>query len=271
MNDMLSAPFVQQMIATTSNMYRLGWDEGSSGNISLRLDADEVLPYLPSRSVLRRIPMGFSAPELAGSFFLVTGSGTYFKNMALNAERDLGLLRIAEDGEHAELLWGYSEGGTFTSELSAHLMTHLVRLRQDKEQRVVMHCHPTHLQAMTFSHELNEAAFTRSLWQMCTECICVFPDGVGLLPWMICGTEEIGRATAEKMEQFRLVIWAMHGIFAAGKSLDDAFGLIEKVDKAAQIWMLTSHMPRKNIITDENLQDIAEYWKKNYRKDFLNL
>jgi ribulose-5-phosphate 4-epimerase/fuculose-1-phosphate aldolase len=27
----------------------------------------------------------------------------------------------------------------------------------------------------------------------------VFPDGVGVLPWMLCGTNEIGEATAKKM------------------------------------------------------------------------
>ena len=54
----------------------------------------------------------------------------------------------------------------------------------------------------------------------------MFTDGVGILPWMLCGTNEIGEATAEKMKEFRLVIWAMHGIYGAGKTLDETFGLI---------------------------------------------
>ncbi len=40
-----------------------------------------------------------------------------------------------------------------------------------------------------------------------TECIVVFPDGVGILPWRLCGTNSIGEATAKKMEEVRLVIW----------------------------------------------------------------
>lgn len=32
-----------------------------------------------------------------------------------------------------------------------------------------MHCHPTNILAMTYVHDLDEAAFTRTLWQMCTE------------------------------------------------------------------------------------------------------
>ena len=47
-----------------------------------------------------------------------------------------------------------------------------------------------------------------------------------------CGTNEIGAATAKKMEEFRLVVWSMHGIYGAGRTMDEAFGLIETVEKA---------------------------------------
>lgn len=92
-----------------------------------------------------------------------------------------------------------------------------------------------------------------------------------MLPWMLCGTKEIGKATAEKMKNFRLVIWGMHGIYGAGKTLDEAFGLIETVEKAAQIYMLTAHLPRLNTISDTQLQTLANYFGVNYRKDFLSL
>ena len=61
----------------------------------------------------------------------------------------------------------------------------------------------------------------------------VFPDGLGVLPWMLCGTNEIGEATAKKMNDFRLVVWAQHGIYGAGKDLDETFGLM-KLQKRAQ-------------------------------------
>ena len=88
---------------------------------------------------------------------------------------------------------------------------------------------------------------------------------------MLCGTNTIGEATAEKMKEFRLVVWGMHGIYGAGKDLDETFGLIETVEKAAQIYMLTSHLPRKNTIKDSEMKELAEYFGVDYRKDFLNL
>ena len=74
MKDILSAPFMEEMVRTTANMYRHGWDERNGGNISLMLDQEQVLAYLGGQ-VLRTIPTGFSAPELEGKYFLVTGTG----------------------------------------------------------------------------------------------------------------------------------------------------------------------------------------------------
>ena len=89
---------------------------------------------------------------------------------------------------------------------------------------------------------------------------------------MLCGTSEIGKATAEKMKEFRLVVWAMHGIYGAGKTMDETFGLIETVEKAAQIYMLTAHLPRVNTIKDEDMLKLLELFKvEKYRRDFLNL
>ena len=58
-----------------------------------------------------------------------------------------------------------------------------------------------------------------------------FPEEVGVLPWMVCGTNEIGQATTKKMEEYRLVIWAHHGIYGVGRSLDEAFGLLKQRKK----------------------------------------
>lgn len=271
MKDIFTAPFVEEMRQTTANMYRLGWDERNGGNISVLLDEAEVGEYLDLDKVIRTIPLGFDAAALAGKIFIVTGTGKYFKNVDRDPENNLGIVRIAPDGCTAELLWGFKDGGRFTSEFPAHLMSHMARLSVDPENRVVMHCHPANTLAMNYVHELDEKAFTHTLWQMCTECIVVFPDGVGVLPWMLCGTNAIGQATAEKMKEFRLVIWGMHGIYGVGRTMDETFGLIETVEKAAQIYMLTAHLPRLNTIRDDQLRELAEYFKVDYRQGILDV
>ena len=182
MKNIMNAPFVEEMMRTCANMYRLGWDERNGGNISYMLDEREVAKYLKLDRVIREIPIGFDATALVGKIFIVTGTGKYFKNVESDPETNLGIIRIAKDGKTAELLWGYKDGGRFTSELPAHLMSHIARLSVDPDNRVVMHSHPTHTLAMNYVHELDEKKLTHTLWEMCTECIVVFPDGVGVLP-----------------------------------------------------------------------------------------
>lgn len=270
MKDILTAPFVWEMRKTTANMYRLGWDERNGGNISYLLDPQESREYLDLSHVIRTIPLGFDATPLTGKLFIVTGTGKYFKNIDEDPETNLGIVRIAPDGTAAELLWGYRDGGRFTSEFPAHLMSHMTRLAISPGNRVVMHCHPVNLLSMTYVHDLNSRAFTRTLWQMCTECIVVFPDGVNVLPWMLCGTNEIGIATAEQMKTARLVVWAQHGIYGAGQDLDETFGLIETAEKAAEVYMKIAHLPQVNTITDDQLHELEQHFGVNARDGWLD-
>jgi rhamnulose-1-phosphate aldolase len=115
-----------------------------------------------------------------------------------------------------------------------------------------------------------EREFTRALWKMQTESIVVFPEGVSVLPWMVCGTNEIGEATAAKLQNSRLCVWTTHGIYGTGRDLDEAFGLIETVEKAAELYMLTVGQERKNEIKDNELKDLAAVFGLDYRKDYLD-
>lgn len=269
MQDILGAPFMIEMIRTITNMYSHGWDERNGGNVSLMLDAEEIRDFVDANRVLRSIPTGFAAPELEGRCFLVTGTGKYFKNVQYAPEVNLGLVRLADEGRRADLLWGFQDGGQFTSEFPAHMMSHRARLAAEPGNRVIMHCHPANLLAMTYVHSLDEREFTRTLWQMCTECIVVFPEGINVLPWMLCGTNTIGEATAEKMRTARLVVWSQHGIYGAGKDLDETFGLIETAEKAAEIYMKIAHLPRINTISDEQLHQLELRFGIKAREGYL--
>ncbi len=257
MKNIFEAKFVIEMCEVTANMYRLGWDERNGGNISYMLETDEVAEYLDLSKVIRTIPLGFDATALIGKIFIVTGTGKYFKNVEKDPETNLGIIRIAKDGQTAELLWGYRQGDRFTSELPAHLMSHIARLSVDPDHRIVMHTHPTYTIAMNTVCPADEKDFTHKLWQSNTEAIVVFPDGVAVLPCMVCGTNEIGEATAAKMKDFRLVVWTNHGIYGTGRDMDEVFGLIETVEKTAQIYMLTLDH-KVNVIPDEILHGLAE-------------
>ena len=270
MKDILTAPIVVELIRTVTSMYAHGWDERNGGNVSVLLNESELAQYLDLSKVIRTMETGFEAPELDGRYFLVTGTGKYFKNVQYDPALNLGIVRLADRGKTAELLWGLTDGGRFTSEFAAHMMSHAARLKVDPSNRVILHCHPNNLLGMTFVHSLDEREFSRTLWQMCTECIIVFPEGVNVLPWMVCGTNEIGQATAEKMKTARLVVWAQHGIYGAGRDLDETFGLIETAEKAAEVYLKIAHLPWKQTITDEDMHLLEKRFNFKAREGFLN-
>ncbi len=59
------------------------------------------------------------------------------------------------------------------------------------------------------------------------------------------------------MKDHHAVLWPHHGIFGTGSSIDEAFGLIETIEKAAQIYMLIAKHDIQQRITDQELADLV--------------
>lgn len=250
-------------------LYKHGWDERNGGNLSYILTEDEVKELAKPNKFIREINVDFDMNELIGKYFLVTGTGTYFKNMDDDPENNIGIMKVLNKNTLG-LIWGYKSNGRPTSELPTHLKSHIERLKVDPKHRLVIHCHPTNIIAMTHVCPLNSRFFTETLWKMQTESLVVFPEGVAVLPWILCGGNEIGDKTAELMKEYRSVIWAQHGIFCAGTSLDEVFGLIETIEKAAEIYMMIIDHKVYQSITNEQLLELAKAFKVNYRKGIID-
>lgn len=271
MASFIESIYVKKMCELTNRLYNHGWDERNGGNVSLRIEESNLADFDDVKTVIRNIPIKFDASALAGDYFLVTGTGRYFKNVIQYPERDSGLVRIAEDGHSVDLYWGFNDGGQPTSEFPSHLMTHIERLQHDPKQHVVMHCHPTNLIGLSFTQPLDEEVITKLLWKMQAESLVVFPEGVGVIPYMTPGTNDIGAATAAKMAEFRAVMWPHHGLFAAGEDMDETFGLIETIEKAALIYTTIQAQGGKILqeITDDDLRDLAKAFNLSPNPRFL--
>lgn len=259
MDKALQSPTLIKYLSIIDNMYRLGWDEKNGGNISCLIDKEEVSQYFGKAKTIREIPLPLVANEnIRGLVFLFTGTCKYFRNTKGDPIHNIGVMRISLDGKKAEVIWGFEGGASFTSEIYAHLLCHSTRLSVDPKHHVVMHTHPINILAMTHVHELDEKSFSIDLWKTMTESVIVYPEGVGIISWQVCGTEKIGQETAEKMKTTRCVIWPMHGIYGCEDNLDDAFGLIETVEKSAQIYMMVGQHKELNNISEEGIKAIAK-------------
>ena len=261
MENFIENKLLKEVIELATTLYDKGWDERNGGNISVILDDGEK--YFKDVKAIKTFETNIANDLIEGRYILVTGTGKFFRKIKKYPEECLGVIRIKNT--KAELVWGLKDGAP-TSELPTHLLSHIERLKIDPTHRVVIHTHPTHLIALSLMAKPNEDEITKILWKVQTESIVVFPEGVGYLPWMVCGGLEIGKATAEKIKDYHLVMWGMHGVFGVGDSIDNAFGLIETADKAAEIYCLTNNgKDIKQCITDEQLKAVAKAFNVKYK------
>ena len=268
----LDEEFVQGFIRMANDGWELGWHERNGGNLSYRVKPEEVEQVKENFDTKEWQPIGTSVPKLAGEYFLVTGSGKFFRNVIIKPEDSICMIELDDKGENYRIVWGLVNGGRPTSELPSHLMNHEVKmLATDGKYRVIYHAHTTNVIALTFVLPLTDEVFTRELWEMATECPVVFPQGIGVVPWMVPGGRDIAVATSELMKQYDVAIWAHHGMFAAGEDFDLTFGLMHTVEKSAEILvkMLSMRPDKLQTITTQNFRDLAVDFKVTLPEKFL--
>ena len=249
-----------------------GWHERNGGNLSYRMNEDEVEECSPLFSnKVRTFSLPISFEELKGCYFIVTGSGKYMRNVPLYPEKNIGIIRISEDGSSYDILWGLEDGAKPTSELPTHLMNHIARSKvTNGECRVIYHAHPANTTALTYAIEPDAKTLTKILWQSETECAVVFPSGVGIVDWMVPGGIEIAYATADLIKKYSAVVWAFHGIFGSGKDLDETFGLIHTIEKAAEIYIKAKSIGIVRTISDEQLRELGKAFSVELNSEFLS-
>ncbi len=233
----LEAGFAQGFIRMCNDGFLQNWHERNGGNLSYRIKEEEVDSVKEDLSFDKPWQeIGTSVPQLAGEYFLVTGSGKYFRNVILDPASNICIIEVDAKGENFRICWGLVNGGRPTSELPSHLMNHEVKKSATEgRHRVIYHAHPANTIALTFVLPLEDRVFTRELWEMATECPVVFPDGVGVVGWMVPGGRDIAVATSELMKKYDVAIWAHHGMFCSGEDFDLTFGLMHTVEKSAEI------------------------------------
>jgi rhamnulose-1-phosphate aldolase len=239
-----------------------GWHEMNGGNLSYRLTDAETknVKTVCKKPTSGWMELGESVPKLAGAFFMVTRTTGYMRNVCRTPEQAFGIVELDETGTQFRIWWGLTEGGRPTSEFPSHLKNHEVKMLQNPDNRVIYHAHPVNLIAMTFIVPLKDKDFSRALWQIMTECPVIFPKGVGVVPWMVPGKGEIAKATSKLMEKYDIVVWAHHGLFCAGTTFDRAFGLMDTVEKSAEIYMKVAATGKKRLstITDGGIRKIIK-------------
>lgn len=218
-------------------LWEKGWAERNAGNISVRIPR-----AIPGHGRRRFRALARRFPALAGQALLVTATGSRMRDLAARPQRYMGLIRIDPAGGRYEVVWSGSPEPAFepTSELVSHLAIHDLFLRRGRSNRVVLHTHPDEIIALTHTPAgRRERTLNLVLRRMHPEIGLLVPRGVGLVAYCRPGSWALGLATVRALYKHDIAVWSRHGCCATGDDPVAAFDLVDLVNKAARIYLLT--------------------------------
>ncbi|HTY00390.1 MAG TPA: rhamnulose-1-phosphate aldolase [Bacteroidota bacterium] len=249
-------PVLDDVVEIAGYLWDRGWTERSAGNLSVDV-TDIIKGGRDPRSVVTVFP-GIAFPEVCQRAFLVPAAGSRMRDVARHPDKHLGLIRIAPDCSGYRLLWGDDKRFVPSAELPTYLRIHQTFLVRHQDSRAVLHAHPEALIAMTQMAEFkDEYRLNSVLWGMNPETTKVVPNGVGLVHYLRSGTGELAQATVRALENHSVVLWEKHGCFAVGKTLGDAFDVIDTLEKSARIFFRVKSTGRTpEGLTNDQLQEL---------------
>ena len=210
--------------------------EGAAGNISVcigwPLDPRRLFP------IEEQIPLPLQAPHLAGRLVVVTGSGRRLRDLAIDPAANLGAVRVLDEGRTGTLYTSPRRlFENLTSEWNSHLAVHDDTIgRTSTVLHAVVHAQPPHLVYLSHLAEYHdEARLNERLLRWEPETIVNLPQGIGVLPFMLPGSERLMEANVERLRDHRIVIWGKHGVMARSNvSVTRAVDRIEYAETAAR-------------------------------------
>ena len=242
-------------------LWQKGWAEKNAGNLSV--DVTDHISISPAKlKAFSIIPVSGLLPEFAGRSYLVTGTGTRYRDIQNQSAQCLCVLRISQDAKGFHLLWGGKKDGFKpTSELPSHLQMQYSLYQSGAKEKVVLHTHPNELIALThLSETVGEEELNYALWSMIPEAKIYVPRGIGWVPYRLTASQELAKETVKALERkHKLVMWEKHGILAVGIDPIEAFDLIDAMNKAAILYLLCKQTGQKPLgLTREQIHEIGK-------------
>jgi len=225
-------------------LWEKGWAEKNAGNLSVNVTGYFIRASRGGRFLARPVRQKY----LAGECFLVTATGARFRDVAKDPERWAAVVRVAKDLKGLQILWGgKSPVWAPTSELPSHLEIHALLKRAGGRDRAVLHTHPTELIALTHLPDLPRGArFTQALWSMIPEVKMFAPGGARLVPYRMSGTEALAQKTLSALKTgSECVVWEMHGTLSVGRGPQEAFDVVDVLNKAAAVYLRVNALGKK--------------------------
>ena len=252
-----------QMGQAGKRLSDIGAAEGAAGNLSVccreQLDISACFPYM------QIIELPVPAPELAGATLIVSGSGRRLRDICEAPTANLACIVVEPGGRMGRMFTAPDcQFKRVTSEFNSHLAVHHDQMRaRNLEFHAVLHGQPVHLTYLShLSDYQNEEYLNRHLLRWQPETILNFPDGIGILPFMLPGSAQLTIETLLALRDHRIVVWSQHGVMArADDSIMHALDLIEYAETAAHYEYLNLLAGKRGEgLAPEHLREISKSW-----------
>jgi rhamnulose-1-phosphate aldolase len=131
-----------------------------------------------------------------------------------------------------------------SSELNSHLMIHQYLANNNPKKRALLHTHPTFLIAWSHKYySYPKDKLNLLLESMMPEVGAYIPRGTGFVDTLSPGSSDLAHKTVEELIEHDIVIWMKHGVLGTGDNLWEIVDMIDILDKAAQIALLSGALP----------------------------
>jgi rhamnulose-1-phosphate aldolase len=211
------------------------------------------------------IELPVPAPDLAGATLIVSGSGRRLRDIFEAPTANLACIFVEPGGRTGRMFTAPDcQFKRVTSEFNSHLAVHHDQMRsRDLDFHAILHGQPVYLTYLSHLSDYQDGAYlNRRLLRWQPETILTFPEGMGILPFMLPGSAQLTVETMLALREHRLVIWSQHGVMArADDSVMHALDLIEYAETAAHYEYLNlTAGGRGEGLTPEHLREISKSW-----------
>ncbi|MBR6251339.1 MAG: rhamnulose-1-phosphate aldolase [Bacteroidales bacterium] len=227
---------VDKVAEVAGYLWQNGWAERNGGNITVNVTeyVDDEIRNLPAISEVKQI--GVTLPALKGTYFYCKGTGKRMRDLARKPMDNGSIIRILDDCASYVIIADNAVNPT--SELPSHLTVHAHLIESGSSYKATVHTHPIELVAMSHNRKfLAKDVLTNILWSMIPETKAFCPLGLGVVPYELPGSNKLADATLKELEDYDVVLWEKHGVFAKGLDVMDAFDQIDVLSKSAKIYI----------------------------------
>lgn len=224
------------MGAAGARISEIDASEAGAGNITAYLGWEvELRRVFPQQET---VDLPWQVPALAGGTVLVTGSGRRLRQIAADPTANVGALRVHDGGATATLFSSHHRlFDKLTSELNSHLAVHEDHVsRRGLSFHAVVHAQPPHLTYLSHVPAYRDtAAMNRRILRWEPETVVAMPQGIGVLAFMVPGSDELMAANVAGLRDHEIVLWSKHGVMARSDlSVTRAVDRIEYAETGAR-------------------------------------